>query len=81
MSKYTFEDFVASKRRVVDHLDDGTEETGKSGFIYGEAFWIRDNMDGTFYTMIERSEYTSSDLSLLERRLWEDFAKAELESI
>lgn len=83
----TFEEFVASKRRVTD-LDEIAESYGDDAFdperseaalIYGTGGVIevlRDRSRGAYYLIIERSEWITNDLEALERELY-DFAIPE----
>ena len=48
------------------------------GFLIYCGLYIEVLTDGRYYLLVERSDYISEDLELLESILWDDFAKYEL---
>jgi hypothetical protein len=82
-SYMTFEAFQATKRECADLgaalADDGLK--GQSGLLYDQFCYIEnmpvgDDPRAVYYLLIERSDWIDSDLTALERRLYE-WARAE----
>lgn len=81
----TFAEFVATRRRLtlaeyaaetgVDLTEDygveSTAETPRHALTYAGGYFIIEEGEGHFWLILERDEYTGTDLSAMERRLYE----------
>lgn len=70
----TFEQFQATGKEVDnigDVLGDADEELDRPGRVYDDAFWILPTSDGRWYLRVIQDEWTSADLTELERHLYD----------
>jgi len=77
----TLQEFRDSKKEMtkeeVNNTFGGISES-ENNLVYADALVIEILPSGEYYLLIERSDYISRDLKLLEQIAWDDFAKYEL---
>ena len=70
----SFEAFQDTRERVADlgkHFNDSQFEPNTRGWVYLDGtLWIQDNVGQPYWLLIERSEYTSTNLDEIERALY-----------
>lgn len=78
----SYEDFVATKQQVPNsemaHYSEYPEEYDKTPrhyFIYDGSYWIQEDTDGKFYTMLGRIEYWNEDIRELEDTLYDAYSE------
>ncbi len=79
--KTTFEEFVDTKKLMT--FEEIEEEYGavvesKKAYNYSDGLFIEVLDNGGYHLTVDRSCYESKDLGELERRLWDDFAREEI---
>lgn len=72
MTEFTFEQFIASRRReedLLDHVQDLSCED-MPGYAYADNLYIEDAGEGVFRLLLDRCYYESRDVRTLEARLY-----------
>lgn len=72
MPSMSLDEFVAT-RKWEDHIDDDTFPMGP-GFVYAQGLYINKTPDG-WHLILDRSEYETTDLPVLEKLLYEYFVQ------
>lgn len=76
----TFEQFTSLRRPclgLAKQWPDQVWDDAAKGWTYADAFWIQQQADGWCWTLIGNQEY-SGTLIEVERLLWDNYARAEL---
>jgi len=68
----SFQDFQAS-RTFGDVRDDDAQD--QQGYTYAGGFWIVQQDDGSYWTIIGYEEFQSVDLEAAEWFLWDGMAR------
>ncbi len=77
-----FKDFIASRKEVsnIGEALNDLEISDSSGFVYLNGFYIERSGD-LYHLMIGNEETLDECLEVLEKKLWDDFACLEANSI
>ncbi len=78
----TYDDYIRSRKWCEDIGEALQDETlmGEKGYLYFDAYFIIQKPDGMLWTIVEKSEYEDADLGKLERILWNEWVKDEINS-